>query len=223
MADTGRPDDGPEDAHSLEMPAFSLRRKRQAPERSPEPDPEPTGVLPRQPAERPDGEQPATAVPAVEAREETDADSSDREPRRRRELPLSGLPAAALTGVVIGGLAVLLASLATTGCEAVRGTPSCGGGPGLLILIAVLVLLAYAGGWLLRLFALPDPGSTSILAVGIMAVLVMVFLLGSTDAWWMVIAMPVVTVIAFCASWWVTTAVMDDDAGADAPEPHDVR
>lgn len=206
MSDTGRPDDPTEDAPSLEMPSFSLRRRKRAaeldegPEAEPEPAPEPTTVLPPQPPERPVAE-----------------------PRRRRELPVSGLPAAAVTGLIVGGLAVLLAWLATTSCEAVRGTSSCGRGPGLLILVAVLVVLAYAGGWLLRLFAVPEPGSTSILAVGIMAVLVMVFLLGSTDEWWMVIALPVVTVLAYVASWWVTTSVRDGDAGADAPEPHDVR
>ncbi|MFC7360337.1 hypothetical protein [Nocardioides astragali] len=214
MADTGRPDDPTEDAPSLEMPSFSLRRRKRAaeldevPEAEPEPAPEPTAVLPPQPPQRP-------------VAEPTEAD--EREPRRRGELPVSGLPAAAVTGVVVGGLAVLLAWLATTSCEAVRGTSSCGRGPGLLILVAVLVVLAYAGGWLLRLFAVPEPGSTSILAVGIMAVLVMVFLLGSTDEWWMVIALPVVTVLAYVASWWVTTSVRDGDAGADAPEPHDVR
>ena len=217
MADTGKPDDATEDAPSLEMPSFSLRRRKEAPEKDETPDSAPEPAL---------DAQPTTAVPAVEAHEETYAEPEEAvhlEPRRRRELHLAGLPAAAVTGVVIGGLAVLLAWLATTSCEAVRGTSSCGRGPGLLILVAVLVLLAYAGSCLLRLFGVPETGSTSILAVGIMAVLVMVFLLGSTDEWWMVIAIPVVTVIAYCASWWVTTSVMEDGSGADAPEPHDVR
>lgn len=204
MADTGRPDDGTDDAPSLGMPSFSLRRRK----RAPEPDEAPEPTLERAPAPEPEPEP---------------AEADDREPRRRRELPLSGLPAAAVTGVVIGGLAVLLSWLATTSCEAVRGTSSCGGGPGLLILVAVLVLLAWAGAWLLGRFGVPEAGSTSLLAVGIMAVLVMVFLLGSTDEWWMVVAIPVVTVISYGISWWVTTSVMDGDAGADAPEPHDVR
>jgi hypothetical protein len=81
------------------------------------------------------------------------------------------------------------------------------------------------GGLLLRVFCVPDAGSTSILAVGIMAVLVLVFLLGSIDEWWMVIAIPVAAVIAYCAAWWVTNAVVgaDTDTGTEAPEPHDVR
>ncbi len=134
------------------------------------------------------------------------------EARPARQLPtiaLTGLPAAAATGAVVGGLAVLLSWVATSTCDVVRGTSACGGGPGLVILAGVLVLLACAGSLLLRVLSVPDSASTSVLAVGILAVLVLVFLLGSIDEWWMVIAIPVAAVIAFCGSWWVTTAVVD--------------
>ena len=80
--------------------------------------------------------------------EEDDVPGPAREPRR---LPLSGLAAAAATGVAVGVLAVVLSWLATSACEAVRGTSSCGGGPGFLILLVVLALLAVAGAWLLDL------------------------------------------------------------------------
>ena len=56
-----------------------------------------------------------------------------------------------------------------------------------------------------------------------MAVLVLVFLLGSIDEWWMVIAIPAAAVIAYATSWWVTDAVVGDDTEALAPESHDVR
>lgn len=199
MADTGKPDD---DSPSLEMPSFSLRRKKKeappedvAPEPQPEPEPEP--------------------VPAPEP--------EDEPARERRELPLSGLAAAAATGVAVGVLAVLFSWLATSACEAVRGTSSCGGGPGFLILLVVLALLAVAGAWILDIFGEPDYGSTSLLAVGIMAVLVMVFLLGSLDEPWAVIAVPVTAVIGYCASWWVTHAVVGDEAPQETAAPRDVR
>lgn len=173
---------------------------------------------------RPDGtdEGPSLEMPSLPLRRKRKAREAEAapepptrpEPRARRQLPtiaLSGIPAAAATGAVIGGLAVLLSWLATSACDVVRGTSSCGGGPGLLILVAMLVLLAYAGGLLLRVFGVPDAGSTSILAVGMLAVLVLVFLLGSIDEWWIVLAIPVAAVIAYCASWWVTTAVVRDD------------
>jgi hypothetical protein len=135
---------------------------------------------------------------------------------------LTGLPAAMVTGVVVGGLAVLLAWLAGLGCSAVRGTSSCGGAAGLPLLLVALVLLAWAGAVLLRFLAVGDAGSTSLLAVGILAVLVMVFLLGSLDEWWSAVALPVASLVAYAASWWVTTSVGDAPA-AEATETHDVR
>jgi hypothetical protein len=228
MADTGRPDDSTDDGPSLEMPSFSLRRKKKAPEAAapepapqadpePEPTPQPApeaATAVQQPV-RP-ASTPTATIPVVPAAEpETDDEPAAPKRRAPRQLPtiaLSGVPAAAVTGVVVGALAVLLTWLSTTACDVVRGTSSCGGGPGLLILVVVLVLLSWVGGLLLRVFGVDDAGSTSILAVGILAVLVLVFLLGSIDQWWMVIAIPVAAVISYCASWWVTTSVVGDDA-----------
>ena len=150
-------------------------------------------------------------------REPGDVPDAPPRPRRGRSRPhlpsvsVSGLPAAAVTGVAVGGLAVLLAWLAGVGCEVVRGTSACGGGPGLLLLAVVLALLALAGSALLRLLGVPHPGSTSVLAVGILAVLVLVFLLGSLDTWWALVTVPLASAVAFCASWWVTTVAGDDD------------
>lgn len=194
MADpgNGNPDDGP----SLEMPAFSLRRKRSAAE----PDPVERDETEPQPVRR-------------------------REPRRLPTVALAGLPAAAVTGVAVGATAVALAWLAGAGCSVVRGTSSCGGAVGLPLLLAGLVLLAWAGSLLLRALGVADAGSTSVLAVGIMAVLVMVFLLGSLDEWWALGAVPLVAAVAYVASWWVTSSVVGDnaDADAEAPAPRDVR
>lgn len=203
MADTGRPDGTDDDGPSLEMPSFSLRRTRRSA-------PEPAADESTAAAE--------PVRPAAAAREEPAG------PRPRRELPtlalpgaLPGAPAAAVTGVAVGGLAVLLAWLAASTCDVVRGTSSCGGGPGLLVLATVLVLLAYAGSLLLRVLGVRDAGSTSVLAVGILAVLVLVFLLGSIDEWWMVIAVPVAGLVAFSAAWWVTTSVVGDEEPAEEP------
>jgi hypothetical protein len=111
----------------------------------------------------------------------------------------------------VGGIAVLLGWLAGVGCEAVRGTSACGGGPGLLILVVVVAVLAWSGSLLLSALGVPHAGSTSLLAVGILAVLVLVFLLGSLDEWWALVAVPVASTTAYAASWWVTTAAGDED------------
>ena len=176
-----------DDRPPLEMPSFSLRRRRKVVQPSPEPAPRPR------------------TLPTAQRR---------------------GLPAACLTGVAVGGLAVLLAWLAGVGCEAVRGTSACGGGPGLLILLVVLVVLTGAGTLLLRVLDVPHAGSTSLLAVGILAVLVLVFLLGSLDEGWALVTVPVASAISYAASWWVTTAVGEDDPAAATSAPassYDVR
>ena len=56
-----------------------------------------------------------------------------------------------------------------------------------------------------------------------MAVLVMVFLLGSLDEWWALVAVPLVAAVGYGASWWVTSSVAGDDADTEAPAPRDVR
>jgi hypothetical protein len=182
MAD-GAPDDGP----SLEMPSLSLLRRRKAGD----------GAANSRPSGAPTREVPPAPEPDPE---------SDRSFPR---VAVTGLPAATLAGVAVGVLAVVLAWLTGVGCEAVRGTSACGGGPGLLVLAVVLALLAWAGSLLLRLLGVPHAVSTSVLAVGILAVLVLVFLLGSLDEGWALVAVPLASVVAFGASWWVTTAAGD--------------
>jgi len=192
---TARMADKPQDEPSLEMPAFSLRRVKGRTT-------EQTRLL--------DADQPRTTPTTTPAEHEPAPGMASREPRLSFPV-VPPLTAAAITGAVVGGLAVLLTWLSTTACDAVRGTSSCGGGPGFLILVAMLVVLAYAGALLLGALGVPEAGSTSVLAVGITAVLVMLFLLDSIDDGWMVIAIPVVAVLAFIASWWITNAVVESD------------
>ncbi|HEX5919682.1 MAG TPA: hypothetical protein VFY76_17590 [Nocardioides sp.] len=173
---------------------------------------------------------PPLEMPSLSLRRRRTAAEPDAPPqptpgRTRRRLPsvgVSGLPAAALTGVAVGGLAVLLAWLAGVGCEAVRGTSACGGGPGLLILVVVVAVLAWVGAVLLRLLGVPHSASTSVLAVGILAVLVLVFLLGSLDERWALVAVPVASAIAHAASWWLTTTVGEEQP-RETRASYDVR
>ena len=200
--------DKPQDEPSLEMPAFSLRRAKGRTSGPEDPVDQTTTATTAPEQTRAVHDQPRT-TPAT-ALAEPPPGTAPREPRVSFPA-LPPLAAAAITGAVVGGLAVLLTWLSTTACDAVRGTSSCGGGPGFLILVAMLVVLAYAGALLLGALGVPEAGSTSVLAVGITAVLVMLFLLDSIDDGWMVIAIPVVAVLAFIASWWITNAVVESE------------
>ncbi len=151
-------------------------------------------------------------------RSDVRVDDPEVEPatREHREIhfpSLPALPAVLIVGAVVGLAAVLLTWGSLRLCDVATGTASCGGGPGLLLLVAILIALTYLGGWLLRGFGISDAGSTSFLAVGLLAVVAMLFLVDSLDGWTGAVAVPVVTVVAYALSWRVTATLVD--AGAD--------
>ncbi|MDO9454475.1 hypothetical protein [Nocardioides sp.] len=134
-----------------------------------------------------------------------------RVPRDRSVPLLPGRPAAALTGVVAGLALVGFTWLGFQGCEAVRGTSSCGTGPGMAALVVIFVLTVVVGGFLLSFFAIPDPGSTSFLATGLTSVICLLFLVDVLDHWSMVLVIPAISAVTYLASWWVTTTYVDTD------------
>ena len=222
MADKDPEGDGP----SLELPPFGFGRTRRrerherhrpaetsGPEVEAESRPEPASVAPRDPRVLP-----ATRAvdPGDEPAHKPDDEPDDEPARARREvrLPtLPALPAVLLVGAMVGVAAVLMIYGSLRLCDAATGTASCGGGPGLLMLLAILIALTYLGGWLLRGFGISDAGSTSFLAVGLVAVVAMLFLVDSLDEWSGAVLVPVVTVLAYALSWRVTATLVD--AGAD--------
>lgn len=134
-----------------------------------------------------------------------------REPRERRQLALpaiGGMAAAIITGVLVGVITVGLTWASLNLCEIVKGTSSCGG-PGLLLLVAILVAMVLLGAVLLRAFGVTDPGSTSFLAVGLLAVVALLFLVDVLFNWWMIIVIPACAVATFALSHWVTTAFIE--------------
>ena len=207
MADKDLEGDGP----SLELPSFGFGRKKQAQQSGPTPEPGPEAEV-AEPVPAPD----PVVTPGPVVTREPAPELEVEQPRPRREFTLPTLPAlpalraAVAVGALVGLLAVLLTFASLKLCELVRGTDSCGG-PGVLLLIATLVILTYVGGWLLRGFGIDDPGSTSFLAVGLLAVMSMLFFLDVIYNWWMVIVIPLVAMTAYALSWWVTTRVVDVD------------
>lgn len=136
--------------------------------------------------------------------------------RRRRPPMLTRVPggwAAAGAGLACGLVGIVLTIGALRGCEAVRGVGSCGG-IGVFALLAILVVEVLIGATLLRACRVRDAVSTSLLGVGVAAVVIVLFLLGSLGDWWMVVVVPLVTAAGYLFSWWVTSRfvdVTDDD------------
>jgi hypothetical protein len=232
MADEERGRDEP----SLELPSLSLRRRRRkkaapAPEApqtqplpppAPEPEPEPTppplfadeaaaqATRPH-PTPAPAAPAPAAPAPTATAPAATVPERRAKQPRRRREFTLpavGGLAAAVVTGVLVGVIAVGLTWTSLRLCEGVRGTSSCGG-PGYLLLLGILIAMILLGAVLLRALGVPEAGSTSFLAVGLLAVLAMLFLVGVLFQWWMILVIPACSALTFAAAHWVTTTFVE--------------
>lgn len=186
---------------SLELPKLRRRKPRRddvTPVAEPVAPAEPTAELTAEPTAEP------VAVAQVEIEPEP--------PRKRRRPPRprrpGGMLAAVLTGVAVGLGLVGLTWAALRGCEAIQGTSSCGG-TGYPMLIAILVGLVAVGWLLLRAARVPEPGSTSFLAVGLTAVLALMFLIDSLTDRSMVVVIPVLCAGSFAAAHWVTRTFVE--------------
>jgi hypothetical protein len=195
--DTTKP--GDRDESRLELPKLSFMRLGGQDKAAEEPELEPEPERPAQPT-RVRKERKALTLP-----------------------PLSAPIASVVTGVLIGLVIVGLTFLSSRGCELVRGSGSCGA-VGLPLLIAIMALGVLLGAVLLKAWQVSDPLSSSFLAVGLVAVLAMLFLLPSIDEWWMVIVIPVLGALTFLLAWWVTRTFIDtEDDEAEETEDAGIR
>jgi hypothetical protein len=134
-------------------------------------------------------------------------------PTEALSLRLPSIPpvvAAIISGLVAGLATVLLAFGAARGCEAVRGTDSCGGGLGLLAVVAILAIAILIGAGLLKAWRIADPFSTSFLGVGVVATIAMLAFLDRINSSSMLVVIPLMTAAAFALSWWITVRVIDE-------------
>ncbi|UMG93942.1 hypothetical protein [Nocardioides sp. TF02-7] len=184
-------------------------------------EPAPAASRPRRPVRRPvrgparpgRAPRPVRPVPEIEPEPVTTADLEDAEIAAAAAEPeeplLTTYRAAAVTGAVVGIAAVVLTWLTLRGCEAVRDTSSCGGGTGIPLLIAIFVVCVLLGSSLLKAFLIPDPGSTSFMAVALVAVVALLFLIDVLDHWSMLLVVPLLAVAAYLASVWITKTFVD--------------
>jgi hypothetical protein len=229
-------EDRDQDSPSLEPPSLFGRKRKSKPAAPEEP-----AVEPVDPIERLEPVEPVAAVdpdtifdddseptPDLAPAPELGAApaSAVERPRPPRQPWLAGRPAAVLTGLLVGALIVAATAGSLRVCTSVKGTSSCGG-PGFFLLLAILVVAVLVGAGLLRAARVPEPGSTSFLAVGLLSVVTLLFLVGSIFEWWMAIVIPLVSIAAFLLSHWVTTTYIDPgNDGSDPavkPAEHDVR
>jgi hypothetical protein len=156
----------------------------------------------------------------------TQVEATPTEPKTPRAPWLAGRPAAILTGLVVGGLLVAATAGSLRICTEIKGTSSCGG-QGFFLLLVILIVSVLIGAALLRAAHVPEPGATSFLAVGLLSVVTLLFLVGSIFQWWMAIVIPLVSVVTFLLSHWVTATFIDPaNDGSDpaqSPEQHDLR
>lgn len=202
---------------SLELPTLKLpglgRRKKNGPrtdaadaDTPPDPPAREAGASP--------GATKAEPRPAPTAHPRPPSSRAARRTGTGRSLPtMPGRAAAALTGVVVGASGAAATWGAMAGCEAVRGVSTCGGPPGFLILVTILVLMILLGSALLRAMAVSGSGSTSFLAVGILAVVAMLVLLDAIFSAWMFLVVPVLAAVAYLVAHWVTTRFEDEPPG----------
>jgi hypothetical protein len=132
--------------------------------------------------------------------------------RPRRALPSvnlpGGWPAVVVTGLLVGLVVVGLTWASLQACEEVQGTSTCGraGYPMLGLVLAVAVLV---GGVLLRLAQVADPVSTSLLGVGLAAIVALLVLIDHLDQPAMVVVLPLVFALTFAAAHWFSTALLE--------------
>lgn len=220
MGDKPRPDGStsPDDDETakLELPSLTLpgfgRKRRRKDEPPPEPAAEPERGAPKRPATvlpAPDPEPlPEPAHEPVHASEPEPAQPR-RRARSRPSLPrLPGWVAALVTGIVVGLFGVALTALSLRGCEAVRGTQSCGG-PGAFLLVVILALMVLLGAVVLAALGVSESGSTSFLAVGVLCVVVLLVLADRLFTAWMFVVIPLVTAGAYVLAHWVTTTFVE--------------
>lgn len=120
---------------------------------------------------------------------------------------------AAAAGMLVGVSAVVLVALGMRACDVIRDSPSCGG-PGLLMLIAIVVALIAIGRALLGFVRVPDPFTVSFLGVVVALVIVLAGFVEQTFSAWMWLVMPLLGAATFTLCHLVLTASAKPDADA---------
>ncbi|MGH3356681.1 MAG: hypothetical protein ACRDOJ_12350 [Nocardioidaceae bacterium] len=129
-----------------------------------------------------------------------------RTARTNRQLPYP--VAAGAVGLLLAVLARVLIFAGERGCDAVRGTATCGTAGGFMLLV-IVGLMIYLGIRLLRLLQVPEPGVTSALGVSLLAIVILTVLLDSIFSAWMWLVLPLVAAVVYAVSAWTATKLSE--------------
>lgn len=106
---------------------------------------------------------------------------------------------AAVVGALVAGLVVTLVWAGREGCDAVRGTPACGGWGGLML--AVIIGGALLGARLaLTVLRITDAGLVAFIGLAVPLLLVLAFLTDQAFSAWMWLVLPALTAATFAGA-----------------------
>lgn len=214
-------EDAQDDKPSLDPPRLFRRRRKETSEQTPTaptPDPDPGDTRVIAGAEAPLADAGA-AAPVADAGDEAvptkgfpkfSTRGLARIPRPTLEIPR--YVGSAMAGLMTGVVLLCFMWLGFRGCEALRGTESCGPGPGLMALVVVFALTVVVGGLLLAMLKVPDPGMTSFLAVGLASLIATLLLSSLFDSAAILVVLPLLCAATFALSTWIATVQLDQDA-----------
>jgi len=126
----------------------------------------------------------------------------ERKPRRARTRWLGAGGIGLVSGIALVGLI----GVTLQACDAARGTTSCGG-TGLFVLLIILALITVGATRLLRLWGFTDGGTVAFLGIALTGIVVLVFLTTHLQSLTMVLVIPLITMLSFLVSDWVSATM----------------
>lgn len=116
--------------------------------------------------------------------------------------PLPPTVAVGVAGILCGFVTVAFVWLSERGCDASRGTPTCGS-LGLPLLLVTVVATVLAGFYMLRRLMQPNPGLVAFLGTGFMLLIVVGLLADRLFTPWSLLVVPTLTATTFLVARFV--------------------
>lgn len=176
-----------------------------------EPAAEPTADPTAEPTSEPDAELSAPVAPAEAGGAEEPVQEAEPRKVRTARRPRNRWVGAGLVGLLAGFALVFATNATLRACDAAKGTSSCGG-PGLFLLLAILLLILVGSRSLLKLWGFDDAGTVAFLGLGLTAIVALLFLTAHLLSITMVLVIPALCVATFLIGGWLATTMAEADS-----------